>query len=133
MIYRTTKMEDCVRELAKSNRLICVRTHHRVRVSEIRFRANSIADLPVHFYRPGIDRDGAILRWQEMGGVLIDPTPRVDHLPEHDVQLFTECPLSVAMMQAQTPVWIQLIAPALAALGVTAGSMLLSLAGRRRP
>ena len=37
-----------------------------------------------------------------------------------------------AMMQAQTPVWIQLIAPALAALGVTAGAMLMSLAGRRR-
>lgn len=37
-----------------------------------------------------------------------------------------------AMMQAQTPVWIQLIAPALAALGVTAGAMLMSLLGRRR-
>ena len=37
-----------------------------------------------------------------------------------------------AMMQAQTPLWIQLIAPALAALGVSAGAMLMSLAGRRR-
>ncbi|WP_411281061.1 hypothetical protein [Gemmatimonas sp.] len=37
-----------------------------------------------------------------------------------------------AMMQAQTPVWIQLIAPALAALGVIAGATLLSVAGRRR-
>jgi len=37
-----------------------------------------------------------------------------------------------AMMQAQTPVWIQLIAPALAALGVIAGATSLSAAGRRR-
>ncbi|QJR37420.1 hypothetical protein [Gemmatimonas groenlandica] len=37
-----------------------------------------------------------------------------------------------AMMQAQTPVWIQLIAPALAALGVTAGATLMSLVGQRR-
>ena len=37
-----------------------------------------------------------------------------------------------AMMQAQTPLWIQLIAPALAALGVLAGAMLMSLATRRR-
>ena len=37
-----------------------------------------------------------------------------------------------AMMQAQTPLWIQLIAPALAALGVSAGAMLMSLAARRR-
>lgn len=37
-----------------------------------------------------------------------------------------------AMMQAQTPVWIQLIAPALAALGVIAGATLMSLATRRR-
>jgi len=35
-------------------------------------------------------------------------------------------------MQAQTPMWIQLIAPALAALGVSAGAMLMSLAARRR-
>lgn len=37
-----------------------------------------------------------------------------------------------AMMQAQTPVWIQLIAPALAALGVIAGATLMSLVGQRR-
>lgn len=37
-----------------------------------------------------------------------------------------------AMMQAQTPVWIQLIAPALAALGVIAGATLISRAGTRR-
>jgi len=37
-----------------------------------------------------------------------------------------------AMMQAQTPVWIRLIAPALAALGVMAGATLMSAVGRRR-
>ncbi len=37
-----------------------------------------------------------------------------------------------AMMQAQTPVWIQSIAPALAALGVLAGATLMSVVGRRR-
>ncbi len=37
-----------------------------------------------------------------------------------------------AMMQAQTPVWIQLIAPALAALGVIVGATLMSRVGRRR-
>ena len=37
-----------------------------------------------------------------------------------------------AMMRAQTPVWIQLIAPALAALGVIAGATLISRAGTRR-
>ncbi len=36
-----------------------------------------------------------------------------------------------AMMQAQTPVWIQLIAPALAALGVLAGSTIFAVAQRR--
>ena len=37
-----------------------------------------------------------------------------------------------AMMQAQTPMWIQLIAPALAALGVMAGAMLMARAAHRR-
>lgn len=37
-----------------------------------------------------------------------------------------------AMMQAQTPAWIQLIAPALAAIGVIAGATLMSLVGQRR-
>ncbi len=37
-----------------------------------------------------------------------------------------------AMMQAQTPVWIQLISPALAAIGVIAGATLMSLVGQRR-
>ncbi len=37
-----------------------------------------------------------------------------------------------AMMQAQTPVWIQLIVPALSALGVIAGATLMSVVGRRR-
>ena len=37
-----------------------------------------------------------------------------------------------AMMQAQTPVWIQLMAPALAALGVIVGAMIMSAAARRR-
>ena len=36
------------------------------------------------------------------------------------------------VMQAQTPAWIQLIAPALAALGVIAGATLMSLVERRR-
>ncbi len=102
MIYRTTKMEDAVRELAKSHRLICVRTHHRVKERTIRFRANSIADLPVHFYRPSVDGDGALNRWQAAGGVLINPTPRVEGLPPHDVHLFSECPVSVTLMQAQS-------------------------------
>lgn len=37
-----------------------------------------------------------------------------------------------AMMQAQTPVWTQLTAPALAAIGVIAGATLMSLVGPRR-
>lgn len=101
MIYRTTAMEETVRTLAGSHRLICVRTHHRAKGKQIRFRANSIADLPVHFYRPAVDGDGAILRWQEQGGILIDPTPRCDDLPAHDVHLFSECPVSLTLMQAQ--------------------------------
>ena len=36
------------------------------------------------------------------------------------------------MLQAQTPVWIQSIAPALAALGVSAGATPMSVVGRRR-
>jgi hypothetical protein len=65
---------------------------------------------------------GIVMALPAVLGTVPDAGPRIGSLTNMD-----------AMMQAQTPVWIQLIAPALAALGVTVGSMLLSFAGRRRP
>ncbi|MDQ8160566.1 MAG: hypothetical protein P3B76_13830 [Gemmatimonadota bacterium] len=65
---------------------------------------------------------GIVMALPAVLGTVPDAGPRIGSLTNMD-----------AMMQAQTPVWIQLIAPALAALGVTVGSMLRSLAGRRRP
>ena len=64
---------------------------------------------------------GIVMALPTVLGTVQDAVPRSESLTNMD-----------AMMQAQTPVWIQLIAPALAALGVTAGAMLMSLAGRRR-
>ena len=64
---------------------------------------------------------GIVMALPAVQGTVPDAVPRTGSLTNMD-----------AMMQAQTPVWIQLIAPALAALGVTAGAMLMSLAGRRR-
>ena len=64
---------------------------------------------------------GIVMALPTVLGTVQDAVPRSESLTNLD-----------AMMQAQTPVWIQLIAPALAALGVTAGAMLMSLAGRRR-
>ena len=64
---------------------------------------------------------GIVMALPTVLGTVPDAVPRTESLTNMD-----------AMMQAQTPVWIQLIAPALAALGVTAGAMLMSLAGRRR-
>jgi hypothetical protein len=65
---------------------------------------------------------GIVMALPAVQGTVQDAVPRTGSLTNMD-----------AMMQAQTPVWIQLVAPALAALGVTVGSMLLSFAGRRRP
>ena len=63
---------------------------------------------------------GVVIALPAALGTLPDAGPRIGSLTNMD-----------AMMQAQTPVWIQLIAPALAALGVTAGSTLMLRVGRR--
>ena len=64
---------------------------------------------------------GIVMALPAVQGTVQDAVPRTGSLTNMD-----------AMMQAQTPVWIQLIAPALAALGVTAGAMLMLRIGRRR-
>jgi hypothetical protein len=64
---------------------------------------------------------GIVMALPTVLGTVQDAVPRSESLTNMD-----------AMMQAQTPVWIQLIAPALAALGVTAGAMLMLRIGRRR-
>ncbi len=64
---------------------------------------------------------GIVMALPALQGTVHDAVPRTGSLTNME-----------AMMQAQTPVWIQLIAPALAALGVLAGTTLASLMGRRR-
>ena len=64
---------------------------------------------------------GLVLALPALQGTVHDTAPRTGSLTNMD-----------AMMQAQTPLWIQLIAPALAALGVNVGAMLMSRVGRRR-
>jgi hypothetical protein len=102
-ILRTSKMEDAARALHAKFPRVLIR-YRPILPMPIRIRPAKLADLNLYYGKAPAEFDTQIAEWEKKGGTILYMRSHQKSivLPPHDAQLFTECPLSIAVLEEQT-------------------------------
>ena len=98
-LYATSDIASSIRRAHQDFTHVLVNRGYTT-IKPVYFRSSKIADLPVYQWA-WWDKatDGQLIRWRELGGILIDRYTFSDKAGAADVVVFVECPLTMKRIE----------------------------------